>query len=107
MIFVTGDTHGSEKLGFHSLDGYMPRLNRQNFPEQKEMIGDDNYVVICGDFGGVWEINRFNSEEPKNEHYGLDWLDSKPFTTLIVPGNHENYDRLTGITDERLLNSWL
>ena len=71
------------------------------------MIGNDNYVFICGDFGGVWEINRLNSEEPKNERYGLNWLDSKPFTTLIVPGNHENYDRLTGIIDERLLNSWL
>ena len=28
MIFVTGDTHGPEKLGFLSVDGYMPRLNR-------------------------------------------------------------------------------
>ena len=24
----------------------------------------------------------------------LDWLDSQPFTTLFVSGNHENYDRL-------------
>ena len=26
-IFVTGDTHGSKKLGFFSVDGFMPRLN--------------------------------------------------------------------------------
>lgn len=107
MMFVTGDTHGPDKLGYHSVDGFMPRFNSQNFPEQKEMEGDDNYVVICGDFGGVWETNRFCTEEPKKERYALDWLDQKPFTTLVVPGNHENYDRLTGITDKKLLNCWL
>lgn len=63
----------------------MPRLNRQNFPEQKEMIGNDNYVFICGDFGGVWEINRLNSEEPKNERYGLNWLDSWLYEKMPAP----------------------
>ncbi len=71
------------------------------------MEGDNNYVVICGYFGGVWETCRTRAEEPRNERYGLDWLNDKPFTTLIIPGNYENYDRLSGIIDERLLNSWL
>ena len=47
-IFVTGDTHGSEKLGFFSVDGFMPRLNTESFPEQKSMSKDD-FVVILGD----------------------------------------------------------
>lgn len=76
-IYITGDTHADFK-----------RLNTQSFPEQREMTKDD-YVIICGDFGGVW-----SKEEDKNERYWLDWLENRPFTTLFVDGNHENFDRL-------------
>lgn len=79
MIYVTGDIHGSP--------GY--RFNTHNFPEQKEMTKDD-FVIICGDFGLVWDYTG----ESKEERYWLDWLDEKPFTTLFVSGNHENFDRL-------------
>lgn len=80
MIYVTGDTHAQSH-----------RFNTDNFPEQKEMTKDD-YVIICGDFGGVW--HREDSEYIKQENYWLDWLDDKPFTTLFVDGNHSNFDRL-------------
>ena len=75
MIFVTGDTHGN-----------FQRFGSKYFPEQKEMSRSD-YVIICGDFGGVW------SDTP-NERYWLDWLEDKPFTTLFVDGNHENFSLL-------------
>lgn len=75
MIFVTGDTHGD----------WMTRLNSHSFPEGVELTKDD-YVIICGDFG-LWH-------DTKEERYNLEWLDNKPFTTLFVCGNHENYDRL-------------
>ena len=106
-IYVTGDTHGSKSFGLHSVDGFLHRLNTNSFPEQKQMQEGYHYVVICGDFGGVWATNREAAKESKEEEYALDWLDDKPFTTLFVPGNHENYDRLTGIRDERLMSSWL
>ena len=104
-IYVTGDTHGSQSHGMFSLDGFMRRLNTSSFPEQKGM-GKEDCVIICGDFGGVWETDRFRARESPAEKAGLDWLEGKPFTTLFVPGNHENYDRLTGCRDDRLLNSW-
>lgn len=75
MIFATGDTHGD----------WMTRLNSRSFPEGVELTKDD-YVIICGDFG-LWH-------DTKEERYNLEWLDNKPFTTLFVCGNHENYDRL-------------
>ena len=78
MIYITGDCHGN-----------FERFNPSIFPEQNEMTKED-YVIICGDFGGVW--NR--DEESKEETMVLDWLDSRPFTTLFVCGNHENFDRL-------------
>lgn len=78
MIYLTGDTHGD-----------FTRFNTKNFPEQKEMTKDD-YVIICGDFGGVWNTK----EESKSEKHNLDWLNGKPFTLLFIDGNHENFDRL-------------
>lgn len=75
MLYVTGDTHGD----------WMSRLNTDAFPEQKTMTKDD-YVLILGDFG-YWH-------DTKSERYNLKWLANKPFTTLFVSGNHENYDRL-------------
>lgn len=56
------------------------------FPEQAGMTRKD-YMIICGDFGGVWDGS-------KKEQRTLDWLESLPFTTLFVSGNHENFDRL-------------
>ena len=75
MLYVTGDTHGD----------WMSRLNTNAFPEQKTMTKDD-YVLILGDFG-YWH-------DTKSEKYNLDWLEKKPWTTLFISGNHENYDRL-------------
>ena len=104
-IYVTGDTHGSQKLGFLSVDGFLHRFSAAAFPEQKDMTKTD-YVIVCGDFGGVWATDRRKAQESAEEKYGLDWLEEKPFTTLFVPGNHENYDRLIGCRDQRLLDSW-
>lgn len=75
MIYLTGDTHAD----FHRLATYM-------FPVQKEMTKDD-YVIILGDFGGVWEDSAI-------ERWQLDWLNDKPFTTLFIDGNHDNFNRL-------------
>ncbi len=105
-IYVTGDTHGADSFGgYRDVNGYIPRLNMRNFPEQKSLTKKD-IVIICGDFGGVWNANQYAFEESSKEKHDLDWLDSRSFTTFFVPGNHENYDRLTGCKDERLLSCW-
>ena len=53
-------------------------------------MSKEDFVIICGDFGGVWNKDK----ESKEETMLLDRLDCKPFTTLFVDGNHENFDRL-------------
>ncbi len=78
MIYITGDCHTD-----------FLRFNKKIFTEQKEMTKDD-YVIVCGDFGGVWAQGM----ESKEEKWRLDWLDSQKFTLLFVDGNHENFDRL-------------
>ena len=84
MIYITGDCH--REFG---------RFSVKNFPKQREMSKKD-YVIICGDFGGIWDYEK----ESEEETYLLDWLNEKPFTTLFVSGNHENFDRLDNYPEE-------
>lgn len=74
-IFLTGDTHGNFR-----------RFENTIFYEQVGLTKRD-CVIICGDFGGVWNGG------PEDRRW-LDWLERKPYTTLFVSGNHENYDLL-------------
>jgi len=80
MIYVTGDCHSD----FH-------KFTMDSFPEQKNLTKED-YVIICGDFGGLWA-----PEETKEEKFWLDWLNDRPFTTLFVDGNHESFQRLANL----------
>ena len=74
-FFITGDTHGDFR-----------RFLPENFYEQESLTKED-FVLICGDMGGVWYGDGRDDE-------GLDFLEQRPFTTLFVTGNHENYDVL-------------
>ena len=76
-IFITGDTH---------CDYDWKKLNTSCFPEQKELTKDD-YVIIAGDFGGVWA-------QDKTDEYIIKTYEKRNFTTLFVDGNHENHDAL-------------
>ena len=78
MFYITGDTHAD-----------FSRFKENKFPIQSEMTKND-YIIICGDFGGVW---NYIVESIYEKHW-LDWLNNKNFTTLFVDGNHENFERL-------------
>lgn len=83
MIFITGDIHGQIDIR---------KLSSKNFPEGKNLTKDD-YVIICGDFGLIWNLD----DEDK---YWLKWLQSKPWTTLFCDGNHENFNLLEQFPEE-------
>ena len=51
MIYITGDCHGN-----------FERFNASIFPEQNEMPKDD-YVIICGDFGGALSFGKLNEAQ--------------------------------------------
>lgn len=106
MIFGTGDTHGTHDI---------MKLGLAMFPEQKHMTKND-YVIVAGDFGGVFhgkiDMKKMLKEHPElKEHvnpnnallcsdvldrdaYTLNLYHEKPFTTLFIDGNHENFDVL-------------
>lgn len=78
-IYITGDVHNTIDI---------KKFNMKNFPEQKNLTKND-YVIILGDFGFPW----YNPEN-KEDEYWLNWFDNKNFTTLVIDGNHENFNAL-------------
>ena len=80
-IWVTGDTHGN-----------FQRFTTKNLPQVKGMNRND-CIIIAGDYGGVWAGEQADGRK-------LDWLEGKPFTTLFVDGNHENFDLLNSYPEQ-------
>lgn len=81
MIYVTGDIHGE-----------ITRFSARRFKARDFRLTKDDYLIICGDFGGVW----FWPESPyyNRNKYMQKWFAEKPWTTLFVDGNHENHHML-------------
>lgn len=76
MIYITGDTHSN-----------FSRFTEDKFPIQSEMTKDD-FVIICGDFGGVWtfEEERINEYRKRGAYFRIrdfSWWD------LELPKNQE------------------
>jgi DNA repair exonuclease SbcCD nuclease subunit len=83
MIYITGDVH---------IPIDIKKLSTKRFEEQKHLSKSD-YLIILGDFGGVWDNGR-------EELYWRRWLDEKSFTTLFIDGNHENFQLLSNYKTE-------
>jgi len=83
--YLTGDLHGT-------LDP--ERFEVWNFPEGAELTKAD-HVIVAGDFGLVFD----DSDE---ERRARGHLANRPWTTLFVDGNHENFEML----DEFPLETW-
>lgn len=77
MIYITGDMHGPIDVA---------KFSTNWFPEGRYLTKND-YVIICGDFGLIWDGSN-------EEKYWNKWLTNKPWTTLFIDGNHENFTRL-------------
>ncbi|MDR3292732.1 MAG: metallophosphoesterase [Clostridiales bacterium] len=75
MIYITGDTHGQHDFG---------KLKR--FAAGHTELTKADYMIIAGDFGGVWSAKTL--ERDIKPYADL------PFTVLFVDGNHENFDLL-------------
>ena len=78
-LFITGDIHGGLDIG---------KLNSKHF--KCDGLTKDDILVILGDVGLIWTKDKSSAEEL----YWINWLNSKPWTTFCVLGNHCNYDRI-------------
>lgn len=80
-IYITGDIHSN----------VYERFSFRNHPELRNLTEND-VMIILGDFGVIWDKELTPPEENK-----LDWLAEKPWTTIAITGNHENYDRILAL----------
>lgn len=80
MMFIVGDTHFNHDIKKIKT---VRKTCKDDYPYEQ------NYLIVCGDFGLIW-YGRENDEE----RWWKTWYNDQPFTTLFVPGNHENYNRL-------------
>lgn len=72
MIYFTGDTHGE--------------LSRFKTSSAKKIKKDD-YLIICGDFGFIWNGS-------KEEENNIKWLSKRKYKILFTEGAHENFQML-------------
>lgn len=83
MIYITGDTHGGIDVN---------KLTSKALKKANLNLTEEDYVIICGDFGFIWSPDT--SSDYKYDLHWLEWFKEKPFTTLFVDGNHENFEML-------------
>lgn len=86
------DTHGSIDIG---------KLKR--FRHEHKKLTKNDYVIVCGDFGLLWNyesLDRCIGSNTKDWCWAEDeirlfeWYNDCPWTTLFIDGNHSNFDRL-------------
>ena len=75
MIYVTGDTHNQHDFA-----------KLLYFAKRNPQLTKGDYVIIAGDFGGVWSADSLAEDLKPYERL--------PFSVLFVDGNHENFDLL-------------
>ncbi|MBQ3489699.1 MAG: metallophosphoesterase [Clostridia bacterium] len=75
-LYVCGDVHQDIDLG---------KLTSARFAAKG--LSKNDYVLICGDCGAVWDGRG-------TDRYLQKWYEKKPWTTLFIDGNHENFDLL-------------
>ena len=81
-VFLTGDTHGDMDFG-----------KVVEFARVAEgRLTRDDCLIILGDFGFIW-----SNPPTEREIERLDWMETLPFTTLFLDGNHENFDLIDAL----------
>lgn len=85
MIYVTGDKHGK----INTETDFMT----SNFKDGKNLTKND-YVIVLGDFGWLWR-----NPPLKQEIDTLKYVADKNWTTLVIDGNHENFELLNKIPE--------
>lgn len=73
MLYITGDTHGDFKRFSKKKDG--------------NLLTKDDIIIICGDMGLLWS-------KDKEFQYWCNFFKEKPWLTLFIDGNHENFNML-------------
>ncbi len=94
-VFVTGDTH--RLMDIVKIDQFDRKVGNE--------LTRDDYLIILGDFGGIWTgRDIWGRHFPKDvyqaagmqnyDKYPRKYWEKKPYTVLFLDGNHENHSAL-------------
>ena len=75
-IYITGDTHGQ----------VIERFSYRQHPDLRNLTTED-FMFILGDFG-----QPFGKAFYKQAQNTFRFLNDKPWTTIVIGGNHDDYD---------------
>lgn len=73
MIYLMGDIHG-----------YLPAFE---FIAKNGGLTQNDFLIVLGDFGFVWADTAAQRKK-------IRYINSLPYNTLFIDGNHENFDLL-------------
>lgn len=99
MIYFIGDTHGT-------CEAYEKLVYNQRLINAT----DNDYVIVCGDFGLPFLTNSVREWEIRQKEYRPDTpytrcvneINKKKYTLLFVDGNHDNH----GYWNSREVEEW-
>jgi Calcineurin-like phosphoesterase len=84
-VFLTGDTHKTD---------IPTRFNHDNLKKLNHTFNEsEDYMIVVGDFGLLWTVYD------RTEEWIVKYLHEKPFITLFVDGNHENFERINRLPE--------
>ncbi len=84
-IFIQGDIHGCPMV-----------LSNRSAPVLKDTDRSD-VVIFLGDFGIPWGVKSpyYTTRQLAEDRYHARWLNDKPFTSLVLLGNHDDRDAVS------------
>lgn len=92
-VYICGDVHGDFDLS---------KITSKTWKEQRELTRED-YLIILGDFGVPWS----NNPDDRFDKKMIEWYNNKRMTILFLPGNHENYERLSALPNIEKFGSFV
>lgn len=82
-VYVCGDTHGNYDLQKLKPSVWVEAYARKDQPRE------ENILIVAGDFGFHWTPPGGGDETELKAFY-----ESRPWTTLWIDGNHENFETI-------------
>lgn len=75
--YITGDIHGWRDIA---------KIKKINTKELG-LVSKSDYLIILGDTQFLWDNSKMANSL-------INYMNNKPYTTLFIDGNHENFDNL-------------
>ena len=85
-MILTGDLHASPQ----ELQYLNPKYLREKYKDKCE----NTFIFILGDGGFLWYEDPYSDSNGELIRTVNSWMKQLNSTVIVIPGNHENYNRI-------------